>query len=199
MPREDHLPHEHDVASLRQALALKDATLLQMEHLLLLPPPDQRMMNGLSRRAASLVANVRRREMALSLKLQATRVELDAFREREARSVAINQALREQRDAALANADGHALQRQVQLLRSELQAALAREASLQDEVLRLMQRLGRAEGALSRGAALERLMRDDLERVADVALHAMSARAAMALGDSHKTHGSRTLARASSR
>ena len=198
MPR---TPQEHDATSLLRTIAIKDATLREMEHALLAPPPPE--LNhltsklGLSRKGVALLANMRRREAVLRVKLRALTLELDAFRHREQQAVELNGALREQRDAARADADVLALRREVRVLRADLNSSLAREAALQDELLVAKERIGHAEGQLVRGAAIERQMRYDLEQVADVALHAMSARAAVALGeaDGARVHAGEVLAR----
>ena len=90
----ERLPREHDAESLLRTIAIKDNLLRQMEDSLLLPPPDQLAIRGLGRRAAALVANARRREAVLALKLRASTRELDNFRKREDRAVELNRGLR---------------------------------------------------------------------------------------------------------
>ena len=172
----ERVPREDDLDNLFRLLAIKDAVILKMRSLL--PPPlSKHVTHGLPKRAASLIAE--RREAVLNLQVRELTLQLAAFREREARAVQVNADLRRH----LSETNTLILKHEVHTLRTDLHASLAREAQLQDELLVAHERIGRAEGLLVRNAAVERELRSDLRQVADVAVHAMAARSAMALGD----------------
>ena len=163
-------------------LAIKDAALRQMEAALLTPLPEQALLTvGLSRRAAALVANARRREAVLALKLRALTREVEAFRKREKAAVVVNAGLRKRLNDTLRDLDAISLRREVRELRTDLRAALGREAALQRELLVLSSRIEVSSAALQRNAATERKLQEDMEYVRGIAVHAMSARAAEAL------------------
>ena len=186
----ERVPREDDLDNLLRLLAIKDAVILKLRSLLPLPP-SKHATHGLPKRAASLIADARRREAVLSLQVRELTLQLAAFREREARAVQVNADLRRH----LAATNALILKHEVHTLRTDLHASLAREAQLQDELLVAHERIGRAEGLLARNAAVERELRYDLRQVADVAMHAMAARSAMALGDQAlTTYGSPDLA-----
>ena len=174
----ERVPREDDLDNLFRLLAIKDAVILKLRSLLPLPP-SKHATHGLPKRAASLIADARRREAVLSLQVRELTLQLAAFREREARAVQVNADLRRH----LSETNTLILKHEVHTLRTDLHASLAREAQLQDELLVAHERIGRAEGLLVRNAAVERELRYDLRQVADVAMHAMAARSAMALGD----------------
>ena len=177
------IPRENDAASLLNTLAIKDALLRQMEAALLLPLPEQAMLTaGLSRRAAALVANARRREALLAIKLRALTSEVEGFRKREKAAVAVNAGLRKRLNQTLNDLDAISLRREVRELRADLRAALGREAALQKELVTASHRIAAGSAMLERNAAAERKMRDDMDYVRGIAVHAMSARAADALG-----------------
>ena len=174
----ERVPREDDLDNLFRLLAIKDAVILKMRSLL--PPPlSKHVTHGLPKRAASLIADARHREAVLNLQVRELTLQLAAFREREARAVQVNADLRRH----LSETNTLILKHEVHTLRTDLHASLAREAQLQDELLVAHERIGRAEGLLVRNAAVERELRSDLRQVADVAVHAMAARSAMALGD----------------
>ena len=174
----ERVPREDDLDNLFRLLAIKDAVILKLRSLLPLPP-SKHATHGLPKRAASLIADARRREAVLNLQVRELTLQLAAFREREARAVQVNADLRRH----LADTNALILKHEVHTLRTDLHASLAREAQLQDELLVAHERIGRAEGLLVRNAAVERELRYDLRQVADVAMHAMAARSAMAWGD----------------
>ena len=177
------VPRENDAVSLMHTLAIKDAALRQMEAALLTPLPEQALLTvGLSRRAAALVANARRREAVMAMKLRALTREVEAFRKREKAAVAVNAGLRKRLNDTLTDLDAVSLRREVRELRADLRAALGREAALQRELLAASSRIQASSAALERQAAAERKMQDDMEYMRGIAQHAMSARAADALG-----------------
>ena len=178
----ERIPRELDAASLLRTLAIKDAMLRQMEHALLMPPVTERTLpSGLSRRVQGLIANMRRREAVLALKLRGLQLEMEAFRKREIRSVKINATQRGQLKEA--RAENKPLRHELRLLRADLDAVLSREADLQRELLVAREQVGHLEGQLLRNEAFERKMRYDMEQLAGVALHAMTDRASVALGE----------------
>jgi hypothetical protein len=179
----DRIPRENDAVGLMQTLAIKDAALRQMEAALLTPLPEQALLTvGLSRRAAALVANARRREAVLALKLRALTREVEEFRKREKAAVAINAGLRKRLCDTLTDLDAISLRREVRELRADLRAALGREAALQRELMSASNHIAKSNATLERNAAAERRMQADLDYVRGIAVHAMSARAADALG-----------------
>ena len=176
------VPRENDAVSLMHTLAIKDAALRQMEAALLTPLPEQALLTvGLSRRAAALVANARRREAVMAMKLRALTREVEAFRKREKAAVAVNAGLRKRLNDTLTDLDAVSLRREVRELRADLRAALRREAALQREQLAAIwanrASSAAAEGRRRRGARSG----DDMEYMQGIAQHAM-ARAADALG-----------------
>ena len=176
------IPRETDRIALLQTLALKDALCRQLEAALLLPPPDQAVTVGLSRRAQALIANARRREAVLACRLKALTREVDGFRRREAQAAHINLGLRRRLRDALTDLDAIAMRREVRTLRADLSAALAREAELQRTLLLAGQRIEADRFTISQNAAAERKLRDDMDYVRRVASHAMYNRAADAMG-----------------
>ena len=181
--REGRIPLETDVASLLQTIAIKDALLRQLEAALLTPLPEQALLSvGLSRRAAALVANARRREAVLGLKLRACTRELEDFRKREKEAVLTNARLIQKLNATLTDLDAVSLRREVRELRADLRAALGREAQLQQELLIVSQRLNAASASNERKNETEGKMRQDMEYLRSVAVHAMSSRVADVLG-----------------
>ena len=158
------IPRENDAASLLNTLAIKDALLRQMEAALLLPLPEQAMLTaGLSRRAAALVANARRREALLAIKLRALTSEVEGFRKREKAAVAVNAGLRKRLNQTLNDLDAISLRREVRELRADLRAALGREAALQKELVTASARIEAGNAAaLQQKATAERKMRHGL-------------------------------------
>ena len=148
-------PSEHDPIYLVQALAIKDAMLRQMEAALLLPPPPQhevRAGQGLSARGAALVANGRRREAVLSLKLRALQAEVRGFRERERDGIQANQALRSKLEAAVAEREAQRVQRA-----RNVQQEKQRETAAVVELKRTVEELTEAKAQVK---ALRRQLRD---------------------------------------
>jgi hypothetical protein len=179
----ERIPRENDAVALMHTLAIKDAALRQMEAALLTPLPEQALLTvGLSRRAAALVANARRREAVLGLKLRALTREVEEFRKREKAAVAINSGLRKRLCDTLTDLDAISLRREVRELRVDLRAALGREAALQRELMNASNHIAKSNATLERNAASERRMQADMEYVRGIAVHAMSARAADAIG-----------------
>lgn len=166
---QQRIPREADAAWLQQAISIKDALLRQMEASLLLPPPDQATIVGLSRRAAALVANTRRREAVLALKLKALTKELDCFRARELKAAQINAGLRQRLTNTLRDQDAVSLRREVRTLRTDLRAALDREAVLQRELLMSREQNEIDSEELRRTAAAEREMRRSFDYYRDIA------------------------------
>jgi hypothetical protein len=178
---EQRIPRETDVAWLWQTVSIKDALLKQMEAALLLPPPDQTITVGLSRRAQALVANARRREAVLGAKLKAVSKELDAFRVRELKAAQINAGLRRRLRAALTDLDAVTLRREVRTLRADLRAALDREALLQRELLRARERIEEDGAAMRATEAAATELRRTFDYVRGVAF--VHGQARTALGD----------------
>ena len=128
------------------------------------------------------MANARRREAVLALKLRALTREIDGFRQREKAATTINAGLRRRLQATLTDLDAISLRREVRELRSDLRAALGREAALQKELLAAHARIQAGDATLKGNAEAVRRMRDDMDYVRSIAVHAMSSRAADALG-----------------
>ena len=148
-------PTEHDAIYLVQALAIKDALLRQMEAALLTPPPPQhevRAGQGLSARGAALVANGRRREAVLSLKLRALQTEVRGFRERERDGIQANQALRSKLEAAVAEREAQRVKRA-----RNVQQEKQRETAAVVELKRTVEELTEAKAQVK---ALRRQLRD---------------------------------------
>jgi hypothetical protein len=183
------IPRESDRVALLQTVAIKDAVLRQMEAALLLPPPDQAVTVGLSRRAQALVANARRREAVMGCKVKALSHELDGFRRREAQAAQINLGLRRRLKEALTDVDAIALRREVRTLRADLSAALAREAELRRVLLLHQQRIESDAFTIAQHEAKEQKLRDDMEYLRRVASASLSARAADAMGVSEHSFG----------
>ena len=179
------VPREYDRAALLQTLAIKDTLIQQMEAALLMPPPDQSVTVQMSRRAQALVANARRREAVLSCKLKALTREVQHFRERELQAAALNRSLKHQLKGALTDLDALALRREVRTLRTDLEAALAREAELHKELLVCERHLEVDRVTIAQHDASEKRLRDDLDYVRRVASSAMNARAYDAMGAAH--------------
>ena len=177
------LPRETDAAWLLQTLSIKEAQLRQMEACLLLPPPDQQLLTSMSRRAQALVANARRREAVLALKLRGLNHELRLFRKRELRAAQINRALRNKLREVLDAHEPNRLRHEARTLRADLDAALAREEALRRQLADAAAKGAADTAALAHAAATQRKLADDLEYVRGVAVHAMNARAESALGD----------------
>ena len=177
------IPRENDAVNLQQMLHVKDIFIRQMQSTLLPPAAEHAETVNLSRRAQGLVANARRREAMFALSHKALTLEVEQFRARERKAVHINAALRRRLREVLTDHDAIALRREVRTLRADLGAALAREAALQKELMRASFRIEADEAAMSRQMSSERRMREDLEYVRAVAVHAMSTSAANALGD----------------
>ena len=94
----------------------------------------------------------------------------------------INAALRKRLCDTMADLDAISLRREVRELRADLRAALGREAALQRELMSASNHIATSNATLKRNAATERRMQADMDYVRGIAVHAMSARAADALG-----------------
>lgn len=184
-PENGRVPRETDAAWLLQSLAVKDALLKQMEAAMLRPPLDTSYVtsSSLGRKAQALIANARRREAVMALKLNGLLAEVALFRKRELRAAQLNAQLRRRLRLTLEDYDANKLRREVRTLRADLHAAREREA-IHENDMRLARLRIEADGAmLAASGATERRLREDLEYVRGVAVHAMAARADIAIGD----------------
>lgn len=177
------LPSEHDAAALLQTVHIKETLIQQLEAALLMPPPQHGVTVGLSRRVQGLVANARRREAVLAVKLKALGAELNEFRRRERKAVEVNAGLRRRLRDALSDHDAVSLRREVRTLRADLSAALSREQQLQAALLQAHRRIDADAAALQQARERQQTLASDMDYVRQVAVHAMSARAGDALGD----------------